>query len=433
MRSHRISALTVLRRRLVDPAHDNQAGTSLAEMLVALSIFGILSTALFGLLLSTVQTTRVSEARTVASQLASSYVDETRAEGAVAVSPGRTTLSRSVDGVAYTLTRDAQFVTRGQPASSCSSPGNPSYLRVRVQVTWPNMGSARAVESSTVVTPSVGDVDSTDGNVAVTVVDRDGAPLAGVPVTLTPGTSVGAGAVQTTTGEGCAYFAFVNPGTYTASLLKTGFTDIQRRANPAATTNVSASQTATISMQFDQSAGLKLIPDTDATHPAPNDLDFTLYSTTFTNSTQTLAVPSSGTLPVTVSNLFPVAAGYQAWAGVCTSNDPGGALRMPPAPTTRGGSTDVLVPLGRFDVVPTRGGLPLTGAWSVTATQSTTDLGCPSGASYTWTSSTPSALGGSLPFGTWTFTVTDGVGSRTTSDVVLSSTNSSVTNVAVSL
>jgi hypothetical protein len=380
-----------------------------------------------------VQTTRVSKSRTVASQLASSYVDETRAEGAIAVSPGRTTFTRSVDGVPYTLTRDAQFVSRGQAASSCSSPGNPSYLRVRVRVTWPNMGSAKAVESNTVVTPSVGDVDSTTGNVAVTVVDRDGAPIADIPVTLTQGTTAGAGSVQTTTSEGCAYFAFVDPGTYTASLLKTGYTDIQRRANPASTTNVSASQTATISMQFDRSASVRLIPDTDAAHPAPNNLAFTMYSTTFTNSTQTLPVNSTGVLPTTVSNLFPVAAGYQAWAGRCTSNDPGGPNRMPPAPTTRGGTSDLLVPVSKFEVNATRSGLPVSGAWTVKATQTASDTGCPTGANYTWTGSTPGTLGGALPFGAWTFTVTDAFGSKTTSAVTLSATNPNVTTIGVSL
>jgi prepilin-type N-terminal cleavage/methylation domain-containing protein len=432
MRSHRTTAIGAVRRRLVDPFRRDETGTSLVEMLVALSIFGILSTALLGLLLSTVQTSRVSEGRTVASQLASSYVDETRAEGAVSVSPGRTTLNRTVDGRNYLLTRDAQFVVRGQASTSCSSPGNPSYLRVRIRVTWDGMGSAKPVETNTVVTPSVGDVDDTTGNVAVSVVDRDGAPLADVPVTLTPGTTAGAGDVQTTTTEGCAYFAFVSPGTYTASLTKAGFTDIQRRATPTSTTSVSASQTATISMQFDQSASVRLLPSTDAAHPAPNNLAYTLYSTTFTNATNTLAVAPSA-LPVTVGSLFPVAAGYQGWAGRCTSNDPGVLNRVPPAPTTRGGTSDLNVPMARFDIVATRSGLPPTGAWSVTATQTATDVGCPTTQAYTWTSTTPTTLGGALPFGSWTFTVTDSLGSKTTSAVVFSPTTSTVTTVSVSL
>jgi prepilin-type N-terminal cleavage/methylation domain-containing protein len=405
---------TALSRWRTLPRRDE--GTSLIEMLVALSIFGILSAALLGLLLTTVQTTRVSSGRAVASQLAASYVDETRAEGAVAVAPGRTTLTRTVGGMAYTVTRDAQFVARGQASTSCSSPGNPSYLRVRVQVTWPNMGSARPVESNTVVTPSVGDVDDTKGNIAVSVIDRDGAPLAGVPVTLTPGTSPGTGPTQTTTAEGCAYFAFVNPGTYTASLLRTGYTDIQRRANPFLSTSVSASQTATVSMQFDQSAAVRLVPDVDPEYPAPNGLAYTLYSTTFTNASRTL--PVTGPSPLSVTNLFPVVAGYTGWAGRCLSNDPGELDRVPPAPSTRGGSADLLVPLVPFMMSATRSGLPPAGTWSVTATQTASDTGCPSGQSYTWNGSGP-AIKGSLPFGAWTFRVTDAFGSRTTSAVTL--------------
>jgi prepilin-type N-terminal cleavage/methylation domain-containing protein len=409
----------------------NEEGTSLIEMLVALSIFGILSTALLGLLLSTVQTSRVSKGRAVASQLASSYVDETRAEGAVAVAPGRTEFTRNVGGLDYTITRDAQFVARGQASTSCSSPGNPSYLRVRVQVTWPNMGSAKPVESNTVVTPSVGDVDDTKGNIAISVIDRDGAPLAGVPVTLTPGTSIGPGPVQTTTAEGCAYFAFVNPGTYTASLLKSGFTDVQRRANPFVSTSVSASQTATVSMQFDESAALNLIPDADPAYPAPTNLAYTLSSTTFANSSQTLLVPG-GTVPTVVNSLFPVAAGYQGWAGGCLSNDPGELLRVAPAPSNRGGSSDLVLPLSKFEMSATRLGLPPVGTWTVTATQTAPDAGCPSGQSYTWSGS-GSTITGSLPFGEWTFKITDTLGSRTTTAVAFAATDTGVTNLAVAL
>jgi hypothetical protein len=185
-------------------------------------------------------------------------------------------------------------------------------------------------------------------------------------------------------------------------------------------------------MQFDRSASIRLLPVTTAAYPAPNNLAYTLYSTTFTNATNTLAVPPS-TLPATVGSLFPVAAGYQGWAGRCTSNDPGVLNRVPPAPTTRGGTSDLNVPMARFDIVARRGGLPPAGTWSVTATQTATDVGCPTTQSYTWTSTTPTTLGGSLPFGSWTFTVTDSLGSKTTSAVVLSPTTSTVTTVAVTL
>jgi hypothetical protein len=158
-----------------------------------------------------------------------------------------------------------------------------------------------------------------------------------------------------------------------------------------------------------------------------------MYSTTFTNATQTLAVPSTGVLPTSVSNLFPVAAGYQGWAGRCLSNDPGAANRVAPAPTTRGGTSDLLLPVGRFDIDAKRSGVRPSGTWTVTATQTATDAGCPTAPTYTWTSSSPTVLGGALPFGSWTFKVTDGVGSKTTSAVTLSPTTSTVTTVSVSL
>lgn len=411
------------------PPIERDRGASLIEMVVALAIFAIVSAALLSLLLTSARLVRGAKQRALAAQVAASAIDEARAQGAVAVTPGRTTSERTVGGIRFTVTRDAQFVARGATDSSCTSPGIPSFLRVRVSVSWPTMGTVRAPEANTLITPGVGDVDQATGMVAVTVVDRTGAPVANLPVTLNPGTAPATGPVQRTTAEGCAFFAFVAPGSYTAWLGSPGWVDQGGQATPSVTTSVTASRTATVSLQYDRAAALEVVGYTDPGHPAPTDLPVTLYATVFGNDTKTKVIEPTGASPLLATGLFPTAAGYTGWAGRCLANDPGESLRPQPAATEPGSTGSLTVPLARFEVRP-QFGTPPAGGYQVTAQQAP-DAGCPDGAAHTWVSPANGAVGGALPFGEWTFTVTDGTRTTTTPPVLLDPAGNGVTTVQV--
>jgi type II secretory pathway pseudopilin PulG len=390
-------------------------GATLIEMLVALMIFGIVSTALLALLLSTASMVGTTKQRSIAVGVAATVIDETRAQGAVAVAPGRTTMTRTVGGRDYTVVRDAQFVARGA-TSSCTSPGVPSFLRVRVAVEWDGMGAIRPVESNTLLAPRVGDVDAASGNVGVTVVDRSGAPLPGVPVTLiTGGSTTGSGPVQRTTADGCAFFAFIPPGTYTARLDKGGYVDVEGKAAPAKLTSVIASTTASLSFTYDRAATVSVRVNTDAAHPAPADLPVLLHSpTAFSGPTWTRLF--TGAWPLTIPGLFPDRAGYSGWAGACLASDPGSAARPAPVAAEPGGSSELVIGVAKFEIRLNRAAAPGT---SVVATYAGTAVpGKPETAScsapapvqrHTWQSAvSTSVLGGALPYGDWTFTVREG-------------------------
>lgn len=390
---------------------EDDEGTSLIEMVVALVIFGILSSALLVLLLSSARLVRLSAGRTVAGQVASSVVDEARAQGATSVAPGRVVTNRTVKNVVYTVTRDAQFVSRTATTGSCTASGTPSFLRVRVAVTWAGMGSVPPIEVNTLVAPRVGDADANSGSVAVLVSDRNGAGSAGTTVTLT-GRTTGTVSVQQTTADGCAYFAFRPPGTYDAALSSTDGVTPAGVSSPSQAVTVQASQTASLAMQYDRSASITLVADTDSGHPAPSSMPFTLYNTlAYTNATKTRVV--AGTAPSTlVTGLFPTAAGYVVWAGSCTANDPV-AQRQPPVASDPGGAVTQRVAVGRFDITPSGAG---AGApWSATFTQ--TDAGCPTAASYTFIQPNSGGIRGALPFGSWNLTTTS-VGGTTPAIVV---------------
>jgi prepilin-type N-terminal cleavage/methylation domain-containing protein len=402
--------------------HRSDRGATLPEMVVALLIFAVVSAALLSLLLSSAHLVGSSKSRSVAASVAASVIDETRAQGAVAVAPGRTTMQRTVDGRRFTVVRDAQFVTRGAD-SSCTSPGVPSFLRVRVAVQWPGMGTVRPVETDTLLTPGVGDVDTATGSIAVSVVDAAGAPLPDVPVTLSAGTAPGAGTVQHTTGDGCAFFAFVAPGTYTASLRADGFVDATANARPAQTTSITASRTATLSFQYDKAAELDVVAATDPAHPAPAGLPVTLKASLFGNASQTKVVAAAS--PYVITGLFPAEGGYSGWAGGCLAHDPGESQRVT-ASAPGGGRGHLVVGVAQFEVLRDRRGGTGTAGWEVTAThdadpaQGPLGVNCPSGESHTWIATDTDVLGGALPYGTWTFTLSDGSRNVVSSPVMLS-------------
>jgi hypothetical protein len=79
----------------------------------------------------------------------------------------------------------------------------------------------------------------------------------------------------------------------------------------------------------------------------------------------------------------------------------------------------------------TRSGLPLAGSWTVTATQTAVDDGCPTGQVYTWSGS-GTDVKGSLPFGAWDITVTDGLGTSLPQPLTVGSSDGLQT-LAVSL
>ena len=76
------------------------------------------------------------------------------------------------------------------------------------------MRGVTPAESSTILSPPVGSYDPNNGHIAVKVLGSDATPLGGVPVTVT---ASGFNRNLTTTSDGCAFFAFVPPASYTVT------------------------------------------------------------------------------------------------------------------------------------------------------------------------------------------------------------------------
>lgn len=418
------------RRSSGRPSYRDDGGLTLIETVVALTVFALTATAVLAMMLSSLRTTRSNRGRVAAANLAARELEIVRGQfSSPALGPKTIQLGQVVDpsplpgGVAgqplvvdrtaYTVTRTAEWQSQGATSSPCDggASGQLAYLHVTVVVTWPQMNGVSPVTSSTLLTPPLGTYDSGSGHVKVKVTDALGAPEANQRVTLTPGSA------QSTGADGCAFFAFLSPGTYTAAVNTPGYVDPSWSNTPSAAVTVTANQVAPATFSYAPAATLNLSPAVTAGYPAPS-MPFTVYNTALTSTTHTKAIPAGATGTVSITT-WPYPDGLTAWAGDCADADPqaAGGTRQQPLTTDPGGTASGTVTTAPVDIVVTTSrGVALSNA-TVVAVHAT-DSGCAGpvadpvdggnvGEALTLPTRTDStgATHASLPFGTWTLKV----------------------------
>jgi prepilin-type N-terminal cleavage/methylation domain-containing protein len=398
----------VVRRRLGAPAAAGaQAGFTVVELMVAVTLFALVFAAVAVGMGGVLRVDRTNRSRSVAAYLAAKQVDTVRALPFDQVGLGRTTQSYTDPGSqsTYSITQDTQWVTPTSNSSSCNVPNGSSggavaYKRVTVRVTWPQMAGAAPVASQTLLTPPTGAYDPYDGHIAVQLYDRNAAPLAGQTVTL-GGAGTG---TQVTGDDGCAFFAFLNPGSYTLTLSTSGYVD--RQLNQPSVTNLSvvAAQITKVQVDYDRAASLLVSVTSPAGSVVPDSFPLTLANSNLAVGTK--AFTGSG-ISRTLSPLFPYAGGYQVWTGECTDADPGtysGGNRGPVLATDPGGSGSGTAALDALDVVVRSGSGTGTLTSNVTVVaEHVNAVGC--GAvtltSTAWVTNAAGTVRLALPYGLW--------------------------------
>jgi prepilin-type N-terminal cleavage/methylation domain-containing protein len=432
-----------MRRRLQRERHaDSDAGMSLVELMVAIVLFGLLSGAALTTLNLAINTTRHDRNRATASTLAERELEITRNQfNNVLQGPKTITVNQVtnpnplpggtvgqplvVDGTKYTVVREAEWSTpTGLPTSSpCDNGGTAelAYLHVHVEVTWSRMGSIPPVVNDTLLAPPKGTYAANTGHIGVKVVDRNGAPLEGVPVIIS-GASTGSGV---TSGDGCAVFAFLPVGNYTVKTSKPGYVNSKNVSNPSYAATVQIGQMTKVAVDYDQAAALNI--SFDRPSGGYNDPATIPYGVTLANSG---LVPSgmaayTGTgSPRTLSNLWPYLSGYQLWAGDCLDADPQyyGGARTAPVAVDPGvtASPDVDLQPVDISVMKLSTGLLQSGL-TIVATHAP-DAGCPSGESYTLGVTNSGGVKAALPYGKWTLSIASPPAGATTQVITLTPT-----------
>ncbi len=400
---------------------------TLMEVVVAFALFLIMSTAALAGLTQAVALTREDRARLIAGDLATRELEITRdAFSSVLRGPETLTTNLTVNanplpggtagkplvsnGVPFTVKRTAQWAAVNSAAETTCDEGTRTelaYLRVKVEVTWPELGDRPPVVMETVMTPPKGTYSSLTGHIGLKVVDAFGQPVSGVTVTA----RAASGALETgvTSADGCALLAFLTPGAYSLTVAKTGYVTPAGDPTGATTAQVLAGQLWRGSVSYDQEATMVAKLVTEAGFALPQGL-----------AQVPLALANSGLLPGgkkfisgtgatrTLEHLWPYPSGYEVWAGKCLDNDPQytGQERDEPVAVGPGATTHTEV---RLAPVIVRAAGPVT-ATLTAPVEPSRDRDCA-------TTPLPQvslgvATGGelrtSLPYGVWKLTATNG-------------------------
>lgn len=215
-------------RRLGDGLADD-AGMSIIEVLVALSVLLVVMVSTAATLVQALDLSTSSHRRVIASNLASQELDRLRSvpftqlEGWVASPPSDTV--EEVEGQDFTVSRLLTWATLDVDSRSCDAPdndGGPTHIQATVEVAWEPDSARGPVSTQTIIAPAVGEVDPTLGHLGVAVVDRGEPvePVAGKRVQIQHQTS--SEIEWTDTDEfGCAFFAFVRPGEWEVTIVET--------------------------------------------------------------------------------------------------------------------------------------------------------------------------------------------------------------------
>ncbi len=420
-----------VRRRRALSADD---GFTIVEVTVAMVIFALIAASVIGLVIQSLATSTDSRRRVAATSLAAREIDIVRGQfmsAAVDQGPQSVALGRVVnsnplaggtvgaplvlDGTAYTVTRTAQWQSQGATASACDggASGQLAYLRVSVSVTWPKMRSVRPVISNTLLTPRIGTFDSATGHVPVKLIDAAGNPTAGQVVTLTGPSGT---ATQTTSADGCAFFGFLTPGSYTASVSASGYVDNNWNPTATGTRTVTAGAVAqTLTFAYAPATTLTTTATVRTGYSVPAGLGYTAYNTGLSTAYRTKILGTRGASSTDM--IWPYTDGITTWAGTCLDADPqaySSTGRGSPVATTPGGTASAAPALQPVDVRVTKTGVAVANAqvYAVHATDAacagpvTDPTGGTAGDALTLpkTDATGTSKVG-IPLGRWTFKV----------------------------
>jgi Tfp pilus assembly protein PilV len=399
---------------------ERQDGYSVVELLVAVTVFALVFAAVSIGIGRALEVNRGNRNRSAAAYLAARQLEEVRARSFSSVALGRTTCVYTTTSCnlpsPYTVVQDVTWASPGTTSTACDVPATSgsslAYKRVTVTVTWPDMGAVAPVTSQTLLTPPGGSYDPNDGHILVQAFDRDALPLGGQTVSITGPES----ASQVTTSDGCAFFAYLDPGTYTATLPSSTHVDRQGNRPASQAAGVTAGQITKLQFDYDEAATLAvgLVAPTGSVIPTGTyGIAMTVANSNLTVGTKSFQQSATGSGTTrTITPLFPYASGYQVWAGDCADADPaaytggsrGAVLASNPAGTTSGSANlDAVDVTVRFTTLV---GLPVPNA-TITATHAA-GTGCTSGSSLTTTTRTDTSgrLRLALPYGTWTIRAT---------------------------
>jgi prepilin-type N-terminal cleavage/methylation domain-containing protein len=381
-------------------------GLTMIEIVVAMSVFALLSLASTSIILRGLHFEQQGASRTYAASLAASEMDALRAKDPASIVEGTSTHQDPTNK--YTVQDTAAWVSLGTAGFTCANGSGYSNIYMRLDISvWSTSGGplpkSNAVQLTTLLAPTQNSSSNASGNIAVQISKADGSPAAGIPVTITDLSGHSLTPVSTGT-DGCAYFPGLLVGSvWVVSANQSGYVT----TTPNATTfqqgvTIGAGATSYVSFSYDQAETLAVQLPPGVT--TPDGMPFSLYSPILSSTRYLSPLSAYAALQV-----FPDPAGYQIWFGACQDADPTYSLR--PGGTSAARVTYPATP-GGADAAVLQGvevdfSSITAGTLTVSHAAIVGDLQCSSPVSYTLTGASLSTRL-FLPYGTWTLTDASG-------------------------
>jgi Tfp pilus assembly protein PilV len=361
-------------RRLRGMDHASEGGWALIETMFAAALLVVISLAVMSSMDVASRTSAASKGRTVASSLAEQDQERMRAMTINQLSNYHGAADPVVGGVTYHVDSRSEWVqdTSGQVAS-CSDTGQASYVRISTTVTSAAVGrDTKPVVMRGIVAPPVGSLGANQGTLAVKVSDRNGDPVANLPVSLTGNVALS----DTTNALGCAIFAYIPAGAGTSYTVRLNTTDWVNQNDDQLSEkypNVTPGGVTVQPMTYDHK-GSASVDFRDSTNQPPTPVPSWMM---VVNSSWTPTPGARRVSPSVADGLFPfVSSPYNLYAGSCPSADPGSygetAAAAAVLPSQNTGPVVVRVPTLNFSVV-NSSNLPLLNA---TVSATATGAGC---------------------------------------------------------
>jgi Tfp pilus assembly protein PilE len=308
----------------------NEDGFALLEVIVSAALLAVMIVAVYTSFDFANRNSGVDRSRAVAASLASADQERLRAMPVADLSKladigAQAQPDKTIGGVTYTTTSQADWVADASQTRTCTSNGAAAdYLKI-VSVVAAKDQPLKPVTIRSVVTPPVGTFGAGQGSLAVSVVNAANAVVPGVNVTL----SGASNQTRTTDSSGCAFFGYMATGGYTAGLSFTGYVDPDGNPAPTKAENIASEAVSTESFKYDLADSVAVTFDTQNVDGSGNLLTTTKATTgTYVRFGQSGMVSSrsfgDGTAKssITADKLFPFTDPYSVWAGNCDAAKP---------------------------------------------------------------------------------------------------------------
>ena len=274
------------------------------------------------------------KARSTAAALTEQDQERLRSFRAVDLANYDQTRTVTVNRVLYTVKSQVDWVrdSTGGTQSCNNSASQADYMRITSTTTSQFINTPiPPIKMSSLVAPPVGAFGTNQGTLGIQVNNAAGQGVEGINVTITGPTTVS----NPTNSAGCAIFAYVPIGNYTASVNTAGWVNWAGVQNATVGATVSQDTVNVKTLIYDQAGSITANFDTEDRNGSTNPIP---APTTTQLSASNASVPSGpnspfagartfdpagGAVPsITMGNVFPFTDGYGLYAGGCPGADP---------------------------------------------------------------------------------------------------------------